>query len=123
MSGRYLPGVTPVGGRKCLPFTVTISGNHTGPSYPYGITEPTKAGHQYNKTGRVSRVFPDLARARKDDQGQLARTPRGLQETQSIGLGMEAGDGLRFVAVDIENGIQLGDLQKVADFLVQLQEF
>jgi len=38
-------------------------------------------------------------------------------------LGMKAGDGPGLIVVDVENGVQPGDLQKVADFLVQVQKF
>src|SRR5215469_18884440 len=42
----------------------------SGPPNTYGITGPTKAGHEYNKLRHVSREFPVLGGYRTDTPGE-----------------------------------------------------
>jgi len=47
------------------------------------------------------------------------------QRLRSLGLPlgfMEAGDGFGFVVVDVEDGVELGNLQKVMNLLGKIQE-
>ena len=83
-----MPGVTPVGGRYLSaiagdpsPFVLAITTraiNRSGPSYTYGITGPTKAGHEYNKIGRLSREFPIRERPKKTKAAEFPYDVKGL---------------------------------------------
>ena len=95
----------------------------SGPSNTYGITGPTKAGHQYNKFRRLSREFPISGMVRNPGfrGSDLVRLTHRCQAVFA-GLWMETGDRLRFLAVDVEDRVELGDLQEIGHFLIEVQE-
>ena len=92
----------------------------SGPPNTYGITRPTKARHQYNKMGRLSREFP-YREAFEIAAGRLAECARRAQDSaEPASLTIETSDGLGFLIVDIKHGVKLGDLQEVRYFLAEV---
>ena len=67
-------------------------------------------------------IFPFREGAERPRWGP-SKVAKGVgAEASPVLLRPKAGDGLRFVVVNIEHGVELGDLQKVADFLVQVEK-
>src|ERR1700730_3677398 len=54
------------------PGNLTRAVARSGPSNTYGITGPTKAGHEYNKIGRLSREFPVSGMVQMGNSGGVA---------------------------------------------------
>jgi hypothetical protein len=57
--------------------------------------------------------------------GRPERRPRGpyfVSSRGSDGLEVEARNRLRLLGMDVENRVQLGDLQEVGNFLIQVQK-
>ena len=74
------------------------------------------------KLGACLENFPFWDEAQWIAEETKRTSQQGIRTNQIVWLGMKTGDGPRFIVVNVENGVQFGDLQKVADFLVQVQK-
>jgi len=79
----------------------------------------------YLKADHVSRGSPFQPghQARRGPPGTGVRAARQRLHSLGLPLGfLEAGDGFGFVVVDVEDGVELGNLQKVMNLFGKLQE-
>ncbi len=74
------------------------------------------------KLGDCLENFPFRERSKMRILRKESSAPYVVSSRGSNILGMKARNGLGLLAVDVEYRVQLGDLQEVGDFLVQIQE-
>ena len=96
--------------------------NRNGPPNTYGITGPTKAGHEYNKIWRLSREFPVPGIKDAGGKRRFDAIPKTEEFCSKLRLIPEAPDGLRLLIVDVENVVKLGDLKEIRYFFGQIQK-
>ena len=71
---------------------------------------------------RLSREFPVSGMVQNGKFREAAARSLLREIVGSNGLRMKACNGLRLLAMDIENRVKFGDLQEVGNFLIQVQE-
>jgi hypothetical protein len=90
--------------------------NRSGPPNTYGITGPTKAGHQYNKIWRLSSEFPVVGIGYVERKRPFKTVQSRSIFAANYELISEATHGLRLLIVYVENVVKLGDLKEIRYF-------
>jgi hypothetical protein len=89
---------------------------------PTELLNPQKRAINTTKFDGCLENFPIREWFKMGNSGMRARAPHFVSSCESNDLRMKARNRLRFLGMNVENRVQLGDLQEVGNFLIQIQE-